>query len=220
MKLYSVARRGRRPLTPVLESRGAFGGHRGPRAAPGRRSIVAAWGSAVSPPEIVRIDPADARRRRRSPRSTSRRRPRLDWAPLQEFWFTNAQGRRVHSFLVAAPGLRSRPEVPAARADPRRPREHVARPDHAALELPPAGQPGYVVLLTDYRGSTGYGEQFTLDILGDPAARPRRRHQPGRGRGHQALPVHRRLPPGRGRRQLRRATSPTGWRPRPRATSA
>ena len=32
--------------------------------------------------------------------------------------------------------------------------------------------PGYVVLLTDYRGSTGYGEAFTLDILGDPLRGP------------------------------------------------
>ena len=33
-------------------------------------------------------------------------------------------------------------------------------------------QPGYVVLLTDYVGSTGYGEQFTRDILGDPLRGP------------------------------------------------
>ncbi len=32
--------------------------------------------------------------------------------------------------------------------------------------------PGYVVLLTDYRGSTGYGERFTLDILNDPLRGP------------------------------------------------
>jgi dipeptidyl aminopeptidase/acylaminoacyl peptidase len=32
--------------------------------------------------------------------------------------------------------------------------------------------PGYIVLLTDYRGSTGYGEAFTLDIQGDPLAGP------------------------------------------------
>jgi len=32
--------------------------------------------------------------------------------------------------------------------------------------------PGYVVLLTDYRGSTGYGEAFTLDIAGDPLRGP------------------------------------------------
>ena len=29
-----------------------------------------------------------------------------------------------------------------------------------------------MVLLTDYRGSTGYGEKFTLDIQGDPLAGP------------------------------------------------
>jgi len=33
-------------------------------------------------------------------------------------------------------------------------------------------QPGYVVLLTDYLGSTGYGERFTRDILGDPLRGP------------------------------------------------
>jgi dipeptidyl aminopeptidase/acylaminoacyl peptidase len=33
-------------------------------------------------------------------------------------------------------------------------------------------QPGYVVLMTDYVGSTGYGEQFTRDILGDPLRGP------------------------------------------------
>ena len=33
-------------------------------------------------------------------------------------------------------------------------------------------KPGYIVLGTDYRGSTGYGEQFTLDILGDPLRGP------------------------------------------------
>ena len=58
--------------------------------------------------------------------------------------------------------------------------------------------PGYVVLLTDYRGSTGYGEQFTLDILGDPLRGPADDINQARGRGHQALPVHRRR---RGRRR-------------------
>ncbi len=28
-------------------------------------------------------------------------------------------------------------------------------------------QPGYVVLLTDYAGSTGYGEKFAQDVQGD-----------------------------------------------------
>ena len=33
-------------------------------------------------------------------------------------------------------------------------------------------QPGYVMVLSDYRGSTGYGERFTLDILGPQADAP------------------------------------------------
>jgi dipeptidyl aminopeptidase/acylaminoacyl peptidase len=32
--------------------------------------------------------------------------------------------------------------------------------------------PGYVVLMTDYRGSGGYGESFSLDLLGDPLRGP------------------------------------------------
>ena len=47
-----------------------------------------------------------------------------------------------------------------------------------------------------------------------------RRHQRGRRRGHQALPVHRRHAPGRRPAPATAATSPTGSRPRPRATSA
>ena len=33
-------------------------------------------------------------------------------------------------------------------------------------------QPGYVVLLTDYTGSTGYGENFSQAIQGDPFIGP------------------------------------------------
>ncbi len=33
-------------------------------------------------------------------------------------------------------------------------------------------QPGYVVLLTNYTGSTGYGEKFAQEIQGDPLAGP------------------------------------------------
>src|SRR5258705_1142952 len=34
------------------------------------------------------------------------------------------------------------------------------------------GAPGYVVLMTDYTGSTGYGEKFSQDIQFDPLEGP------------------------------------------------
>jgi dipeptidyl aminopeptidase/acylaminoacyl peptidase len=41
------------------------------------------------------------------------------------------------------------------------------------VELPPAERAGgYVLLATNYRGSTGFGEAFALSILGDPLRGP------------------------------------------------
>jgi dipeptidyl aminopeptidase/acylaminoacyl peptidase len=155
---------------PVIESRGGFGGIEIPRQA-WPPTIVAAWGSAVSPPEVVRIDPASRTQTALTALNTDAA-AALDWPPLQEFWFTNDQGRRVHSFLALPPGF-----------DPNRryPLLVLIHGGHANMwrdqityrwNYHLLASPGYVVLLTDYRGSTGYGEAFTLDILGDPLRGP------------------------------------------------
>ena len=195
---------GRQPSRPSWTSRGAFGAPRGPGGARSHRSSWPAGAARCSPAEVVRVDPAA--RTPVAPHPLQRREGggQLDWPPLQEFWFTNAQGPPHPQLRGPAPGLRSREEVPAARAHPRRAREHVARPDHAALELPPAGQPGLRRaphrLPRLHRLRRGVHARHP----GRPPARPRRRHQPGRRRGHQALSVHRRHAAGRGRRELRR----------------
>ncbi len=46
--------------------------------------------------------------------------------------------------------------------------------------------PGYVLLLTNYSGSTGFGEEFARSIQGDPLKGPGRRDQRGGRRRHQA----------------------------------
>lgn len=56
VRLFSVPAKGGE-VTPVLDSRGAFGAIDAPEGA-GRPVIVAAWGSSVNPAEIVRVDPA------------------------------------------------------------------------------------------------------------------------------------------------------------------
>jgi dipeptidyl aminopeptidase/acylaminoacyl peptidase len=169
VRLYSVPVAGG-PVAPVLESRGAFGGIASPRGA-AAPVIVAAWGSATEPPEILRVDPA-ARTKTRLTDFASSAAAALDWKPLDEFWFTNAKGRRVHSFVALPPGF-----------DPARkyPLLVLIHGGHANMwrdsitlrwNYHLLASPGYVVLLTDYRGSTGYGEAFTLDILGDPLRGP------------------------------------------------
>jgi dipeptidyl aminopeptidase/acylaminoacyl peptidase len=133
--------------------------------------VVASWGSATEPNEIVRID-TTARKTRALSETSVAAAARLDWQPLQEFWFTSALGRRVHSFVALPPGF-----------DPARkyPLLVLIHGGHANMwrdqitlrwNYHLLASPGYVVLLTDYRGSTGYGEAFTLDIQGDPLAGP------------------------------------------------
>jgi dipeptidyl aminopeptidase/acylaminoacyl peptidase len=169
VKLYTVPIGGG-GVTPLLESRGAYSGIGAPEGAR-PPFLVAAWQSATSPAEIVRVDPA-AKKHTLLTRFNVDKAAALDWPPLSEFWFVNAQGRRIHNF-VALP----------QQFDPARkyPLLVLMHGGHANMwrdsitlrwNYHLLAAPGYVVLMTDYRGSTGYGERLTLDILGDPLRGP------------------------------------------------
>ena len=158
--------------------------------------IVAGWGSATEPVEIVRVDPAAKTRTRLTDFSVAAA-AAIDWTPLDELWFTNGRGRRIHSFVVRPPGF-----------DPTRkyPLLVLIHGGHANMwrdsitlrwNYHLLASPGYVVLLTDYRGSTGYGEAFT-STFSVTAAGAGRGREPGRRRGDSPLPLHRRLEAGRG----------------------
>ena len=169
VKLFSVSVKGGE-VTPVLDARGAFGRPEVPRGA-SSPVIVTTWGSAVNPAEVVRIDPS-ARKQTALTAFNAEKAASLDWQPLQEFWFTGGKGKRIHSFLALPQGF-----------DPahRYPLLVLIHGGHANMwrdqitlrwNYHLLASPGYVVLLTDYRGSTGYGEAFTLDIMGDPLRGP------------------------------------------------
>jgi dipeptidyl aminopeptidase/acylaminoacyl peptidase len=170
VKLFAVPAAGG-AVTPLLpDARGAFGALDVPSSARAP-FIVATWGSAVSPAEVVRVDPAARRQVNISSFNVEAARA-LDWQPLQEFWFTNAQGRTVHNFVVLPQAFDAARKYPllvlihGGHANMWRDQITLRWNYHLLAS------PGYVVLLTDYRGSTGYGEQFTLDILGDPLKGP------------------------------------------------
>jgi len=168
VRLFSVPAKGGE-VTPVLDARGAFGAIDVPEAA-GGTVIVAAWGSSVNPAEIVRVDPATRKQTNLTAFNVDEA-AALDWQPPQEFSFTGAKGQ-VHSFVVLPAGF-----------DPSRkyPLLVLIHGGHANMwrdqitlrwNYHLLARPGYVLLLTDYRGSTGYGERFTLAILGDPLRGP------------------------------------------------
>ncbi len=133
--------------------------------------IAGVWESATNPPEIVRIDPAAGRSTPLTKFNTERA-AKIDWQPLREFWFTSSRGKRIHSFYALPPGFDS------TRSYPLFVLIHGGAAnmwtDNFGLRWNPhlLGAPGYVVLMTDYTGSTGYGEKFSQDIQFDPLEGP------------------------------------------------
>ncbi|HEV2669453.1 MAG TPA: S9 family peptidase [Gemmatimonadales bacterium] len=151
---------------------GTFGGLDVATGTTGKTFQVAAvWESATNPPEVVRIDAATGRWTALSKFNTDRA-ATIDWQPLREFSFTSSKGKRIHSFYALPPGFDSTKTYPlfvlihggAANM----------WTDNFGLRWNPhlLGAPGYVVLMTDYTGSTGYGEKFSQQIQFDPLEGP------------------------------------------------
>lgn len=134
-------------------------------------ALAATWESAVNPPEVGRIDPATGRWTALTSFNVERA-ARIDWQPLREFWFTSTRGRRIRSYVVLPPAFDSTRRYPLFHVIHGGPASmytdgFVIRWNYHLL-----GAPGYVVLLTDYSGSTGYGEAFGRAIQFDPLEGP------------------------------------------------
>jgi dipeptidyl aminopeptidase/acylaminoacyl peptidase len=134
--------------------------------------LVGVWESAVSPPEVVRVDPASGRTTPLT-RLNSDRASHIDWQPVRHFWFTSGRSHaRIHSMLVVPALFDSTKRYPLfvvihGGAANMWTDQFVLRWNYHLL-----GSPGYVVLLTDYTGSTGYGEAFAQAIQLDPLNGP------------------------------------------------
>jgi dipeptidyl aminopeptidase/acylaminoacyl peptidase len=141
---------------------------RGPGGAP---VIVANWESAQRPPEVVRIEPASGTHRELTA-FTAERRAGLDLPPVEHLWFTSRRGKRIHSLVVRPPGFQPGKRYPLFNVIHGGPHsmwrdQWVLRWNYHLLAAR-----GHVLLLTNYSGSTGYGEAFAQSIEGDPLRGP------------------------------------------------
>jgi dipeptidyl aminopeptidase/acylaminoacyl peptidase len=140
-------------------------------AADGAPVLLANWGSAVSPPEIVRID-LSTRNHQPLSQFNRERVAAIDWRPLREFWFTSKGGKKIHNLIALPPGFDESKKYPLLVLMHGGPagmwRDEITyRWNYHLL-----AQPGYVVLLTNYTGSTGFGEKFAQQIKLDPFIGP------------------------------------------------
>jgi dipeptidyl aminopeptidase/acylaminoacyl peptidase len=169
-RVYSVPAAGGSATLVVDAPQGVYTGLDIPERA-SSPILFANWESAVNPLEIVRIDPATKKRGFLTSFNTAKA-ASIDWRSLRDFWFNGRDGRRIHSFVALPPNFDETKKYPL----------FVLMHGGFASSWRDAisyrwnyhllAHPGFVVVATDYRGSTGYGEKFSLDILGDPLKGP------------------------------------------------
>ena len=150
---------------------GLNGSYTGVSVSADGKMIVSNYENASKPAEIVRVngtmkDPVFLSTFNDAVLAT------LDLQTPEVFWTTTSRGKKIRSMLVRPAGF-----------DPSK-----KYPLFVVMHGGPAGSwkdnwgyrwnyhllaaPGYVVVLTDYTGSTGYGEKFSQDIQFDPLKGP------------------------------------------------
>jgi dipeptidyl aminopeptidase/acylaminoacyl peptidase len=162
VKIYSVPAAGGDATLFLAPERGVYTALRAADNAP---VMVAQWGSSVNPAEIVRLD--GARPHRNLTSFNVEQAKSIDWNAPQHFWFTSRRGRKLHNMIVTPAGFDPAKKYPlfvlihGGAANMWRDQITLRWNYHLLAK------PGYVLLLTNYTGSTGFGEEFAQLIQGD-----------------------------------------------------
>ena len=134
----------------------------------GGKAVVGVWESAINPPEVYSFNGTP----KRLTSFNVERAAAIDWQAPEHFWFKSKDGRMIHNMIIKPANFDPAKKYPlfsvihGGAANMWRD-QFVLRWNYHLL-----AKPGYVVLLTDYKGSTGYGEEFARAIQGDPLKGP------------------------------------------------
>jgi dipeptidyl aminopeptidase/acylaminoacyl peptidase len=169
-KLFTVPASGGEVSLAMEMTRGVYANLTIPSRAPST-ALVANWESATNPAEIVRIDLA-AKKHKALTNFNAERAARLDWRPLEEFWFTSKRGKRIHNFIALPPNFDENKKYPLFVVIHGGPHSMWRDQFFVRWNYHLLAAPGYVVLLTNYTGSTGFGEKFAQEIQLDPLKGP------------------------------------------------
>jgi dipeptidyl aminopeptidase/acylaminoacyl peptidase len=168
VKLYSVPAGGGAAKVAIDPQRGTYSAIVAAEDAP---VLVGRWGSSVDPDEVVRIDVAARKHTNLTSFNVEQART-IDWAPPEHFWFTSKRGRKIHNMIVKPAGFDPSKKYPLFVLI--HGGAHNMWQDAISLRwnYHLLAKPGYVMLLTNYTGSTGFGAEFAQLLQGDPLRGP------------------------------------------------
>jgi dipeptidyl aminopeptidase/acylaminoacyl peptidase len=169
-KLFTMAADGGDVTLAMDMMRGVYTNVKIPSKAPATL-LFANWESATNPPELFRLDLASKTQHALTAFNADQV-AKVDWQPLRHFWFTSKAGKRIHSMIGLPPNFDEHKKYPLLVLLHGGP--HSMWRDNWGLRWNYflLARPGYIVLLTNYSGSTGFGEAFSQSIQGDPFKGP------------------------------------------------
>jgi dipeptidyl aminopeptidase/acylaminoacyl peptidase len=91
----------------------------------------------------------------------------IEMNAAEEFWFTGAAKTQVHGFLLKPPGFDPEKKYPLIYVIHGGPQNMFGNRFHYRWNAQMFAAPGYIVVMVNPRGSSGYGQQFTDEISRD-----------------------------------------------------
>jgi len=130
------------------------------------RTIAFTRTSLIMPPEIF-VAKSDGSDVRQLTHHNDARLAQLDISKAESFWFAGAEGTKVNGLLVRPPNFDAAKKYPVLFLVHGGPQD--AWDDEWGYRWNPEvmAAPGYVVVMVNPRGSTGYGQKFTAEISKD-----------------------------------------------------
>ena len=92
---------------------------------------------------------------------------KLEMNPAENFWFTGAEGTRVEAMLIRPPNFDAKKKYPLLVLLHGGPQTMWSNSWGYRWNEQVFAAPGYVALMINRRGSTGYGQKFTDEITND-----------------------------------------------------
>ncbi len=130
------------------------------------KTMIYSEQSGSSPAEIYRVSSAGG-----APEPLTRLNSELlgqySLAPYEEFWVDAADGAKIHSFLLKPPGYDASKKYPVVFLIHGGPEDAWGEEWSYRWNAQVFAGAGYVVVMPNPRGSSGYGQKFTEDIGAD-----------------------------------------------------
>lgn len=137
----------------------------------GGDALVASFDSAQRPPEIARLDPEKNALRVLTHFNDAKIAP-LDLPAVEHFTFKSTRGREIHNLLVRPANFDATKKYPLFVVIHGGPAPQFKDAWGLRWNYHLLASPGYVLVLTNYSGSSGYSEAFGQSIQLDPLKGP------------------------------------------------